>query len=253
MTNDGIPQGLDGLQLGQVNGTSWARGSVQEVGFAILANHGGGYSWRLCPADGNVTEECFQQHVLKFSGDTHQIQHDSVTYQYNKQVKLPPFSIPRHTTTEGTFPKGSEWARVPIPGCKLCDQSSCGPGLYPNLTDRFESELLRDLGYRNSSALGGLEWFEQQVCAQSCSGINLTACPPGMLQFPEPANGLSGYYRSDDGMVYSILDRVHVPEAMAPGSYLLSWRWDCEQSHQIWQNCADIQITDPQEEVVPLV
>ena len=26
------------------------------------------------------------------------------------------------------------------------------------------------------------------------------------------------------------------------GEYLLSWRWDCEQTTQIWQNCADVSI-----------
>ena len=29
---------------------------------------------------------------------------------------------------------------------------------------------------------------------------------------------------------------------MAPGSYLLSWRWDCEESTQVWQNCADVEL-----------
>merc|ERR1712032_1265817 len=27
------------------------------------------------------------------------------------------------------------------------------------------------------------------------------------------------------------------------GTYLLSWRWDCEESTQVWQNCADIELT----------
>jgi hypothetical protein len=32
---------------------------------AINANHGGGYSYRLCPSSANATEECFQQHMYK--------------------------------------------------------------------------------------------------------------------------------------------------------------------------------------------
>ena len=33
---------------------------------------------------------------------------------------------------------------------------------------------------------------------------------------------------------------------MHPGKqrYLLSWRWDCEESNQVFQNCADILIVD---------
>ena len=28
--------------------------------------------------------------------------------------------------------------------------------------------------------------------------------------------------------------------ARQAGEYLLSWRWDCEESTQVWQNCADV-------------
>jgi hypothetical protein len=84
----------------------------------------------------------------------------------------------------------------------------------------------------------------QMVCAQQCSGLNLTMCPPGMAQFVPPADGLSGYTGfygthvdgGDDGFPYSLVDKVVVPD-VEEGHYLLSWRWDCEQSHQIWQNC----------------
>lgn len=36
-----------------------------------------------------------------------------------------------------------------------------------------------------------------------------------------------------NGLPYSIVDLVKVPSDLEPGEYLLSWRWDCEQSHQI--------------------
>merc|ERR1719221_594864 len=54
--------------------TEWERGSVVEAIWGLEANHGGGYSYRLCkrPASGNMmelTEECFQQNVLEFVGD----------------------------------------------------------------------------------------------------------------------------------------------------------------------------------------
>ena len=43
---------------------------------------------------------------------------------------------------------------------------------------------------------------------------------------------------------WSIMDKVSVPSDLEPGAYLLSWRWDCEESTQVWQNCADIEIVD---------
>jgi len=248
-TSSPFPQGFDGAELPPVNEPAlWKKGSVQDVAFGITANHGGGYSWRLCPADGEVSEECFQQHVLEFAGDTQYIQYDNKSYQYEKMVKLPRFPIPLHKTSKGTHPKGSQWARVPIPACRLCDQSVCGKGLMPNLTDSFELPL-SGLYPNGSRAFGGLKWFEQQMCAQSCSGLNITACPPGMTQFPEPANGISGYTGTyppvgDTGLPYSIVDKMKVPEKLPAGAYLLSWRWDAEQSHQIWQNCADVLITE---------
>merc|ERR1711977_146159 len=108
-------QGRDGILLPQKEPTTWRKGSVQEVAFAITANHGGGYSWRLCRADGEVNEQCFQANMLKFAGDTQWIRHDNQTYQYWTPVKLPRFPIKRVQTTQGTHPSGSEWARVPMP------------------------------------------------------------------------------------------------------------------------------------------
>ena len=31
-----------------------------------------------------------------------------------------------------------------------------------------------------------------------------------------------------------IVDRVLIPKGLAPGEYVLGWRWDCEESNQIW-------------------
>jgi hypothetical protein len=44
----GWPQGADGLLLPATEPTVWYQGSVVEVAWAITANHGGGYSYRLC-------------------------------------------------------------------------------------------------------------------------------------------------------------------------------------------------------------
>merc|ERR1712003_572828 len=41
---------------------------------------------------------------------------------------------------------------------------------------------------------------------------------------------------------FSVMDEVNVPNT--PGEYVLSWRWDCEQTDQVWNSCADIVIAD---------
>ena len=39
-----------------------------------------------------------------------------------------------------------------------------------------------------------------------------------------------------------IVDRVRIPADLPPGDYVLGWRWDCEESNQIWQSCSDVRI-----------
>lgn len=80
-------------------------------------------------------------------------------------------------------------------------------------------------------------------------------CLPGWTQFPEPLPGISGYLGNFlvdtmggsninyiEGFSYSIVDEVEIPSDLEAGGYVLSWRWDCEQSPQIWQNCADVEL-----------
>jgi hypothetical protein len=49
-------------------GVVWRAGSTVEVSWAIEANHGGGYQYRLCPAGEPATEACFQRTPLAFTG-----------------------------------------------------------------------------------------------------------------------------------------------------------------------------------------
>ena len=221
---DPAQQGKDGITLPKAAGVTpavWKRGSVQEVGFGITANHGGGYSYRLCKAGGGtggdaaVSEACFQGTALKFAGnETSWLQYNGYTFQYDTRVELPRVPVTRVTTNVGTHPAGSEWARVPIPGCRLCDQSVCGSPLMPNLTEKFKMPV--DIYGPSQYAYGGLAWFEQQMCAQSCSGLNLTACPADMLQFDEPANGTAQRRRHFGISHFSQLSQLYLHHPHAP-------------------------------------
>jgi hypothetical protein len=69
----------------------------------------------------------------------------------------------------------------------------------------------------------------------------------GNTQFPEALPGLSGFvtnatFPNKSVDAFSVVDLVLVPDDLEPGDYVLSWRWDCEQSPQIWQSCADITV-----------
>jgi hypothetical protein len=41
---------------------------------------------------------------------------------------------------------------------------------------------------------------------------------------------------------FSVVDQVHVPADLAAGDYVLSWRWDAEQTKQVWSQCADVHV-----------
>ena len=107
--------GQDGRDLPMTTVTQVEAGSDLEVAWAINANHGGGYSWRLCPSSANATgymatEACFQKHVLAASATNR----DHAWVQQGNDVSSRK-KIPMMRTTNGTYPAGSEWTRNPIP------------------------------------------------------------------------------------------------------------------------------------------
>ena len=43
----------------------------------------------------------------------------------------------------------------------------------------------------------------------------------------------------------AIVDELDLPADLPPGDYVLGWRWDCEQTPQVWSSCADVYIQKP--------
>lgn len=35
---------------------------------------------------------------------------------------------------------------------------------------------------------------------------------------------------------------MQIPADLPPGDYVVGWRWDCEQTPQIWHSCADVTV-----------
>jgi len=105
------------IDLSEAVWTGWPRGETVEVGWGLKANHGGGYSYRLCKVDengpGGVTEECFQKTPLKFASENSWVQ-----YGYDEDARV---VFKANRTTEGTYPPGSEWTMNPIPVCNSTD------------------------------------------------------------------------------------------------------------------------------------
>ena len=48
-----------------------------------------------------------------------------------------------------------------------------------------------------------------------------------MPEFPFPAPG------ADNVLNFAIVDSLRIPSDLAPGPYVVSWRWDAEQTSQV--------------------
>ena len=96
---------------------------------------------------------------------------------------------------------------------------------------------------------GDLATFETSGAADAppCSLLNFESgnqwcrepsCPavPAPAPAPAPKTGRHSC-TADKYHAFSIVDRVVLPADLEAGNYLISWRWDCEQTHQYVLSC----------------
>ena len=122
-----------------------------------------------------MTEELFNEHLLKFVGDTQWVQDN---FRRNRTA------IRAMRTSEGTFPPGSQWTRVPIPECITL----------------------------HNTAGGDLE---------KCLGLQFPApCPDCYGFFGDPNERDWNKTRDDAPIDMSIVDLVAVPKDLKPGEYI---------------------------------
>jgi hypothetical protein len=82
------------------------KGVQYEVAWTLQANHGGGYSYRLCPLGEELTEACFQKYPLDFVGQS--------TFRWGGKGGRE-LRYNATTVSTGTSPAGSMWRKNPIP------------------------------------------------------------------------------------------------------------------------------------------
>ena len=183
---------------------TWAAGASYEVGWTVMANHGGGYQYRLAPADAPLTEETFRKMALAFDGGS------ALRWGGDKSTQLEYDPAARGwQTDQGTVPAGSMWRKNPIPSGLWARE---GPGFEPVCEESEECTKTYTAGPFDSK--------QQGVC--KCTGFS-----NGGPLLPN----------------LEIVDRVVVPAGLAPGRYVLQWRWDCEESDQVWSSCSDVAVT----------
>lgn len=175
--------------LASGNHTTWTAGSAVEVAWAIRYNHGGGYSYRLCPASEDLTEACFQKLPLNFTGMP------SLRWNDGKEMWYKGTYV-----SEGTHPPGSMWARNPIPRIDDSPQDSGEPA-----SDRNCHEPAVGKGCRAFTPIceeGQPAWHKIEPTAR--------------------ASDVEGFCSGDwtGGM---LVDRVAIPAWIKPGKYVLGW------------------------------
>jgi hypothetical protein len=211
----GTTQGMNGTDLpAAADPTVWKRGEEKEVEWGIYANHAGGYAYRLCKKgpNGEITESACQDGHLDFAEETTTVKY----YDGSRE----PFQINATTVSKGTFPAGSQWRKNPVPMCNCDIGQGCG---------------------KSSS-----DMYAPYSATHLRPGQTAERCPTG-LQFPtkwDDGHGNGGYGTKGalGSFPFTMVDKVKVPADMAAGEYVLSWRWDCEQTPQVWNSCADIRV-----------
>jgi len=183
--------------------TQWKIGSRVEAFFGIYANHGGGYSYRLCkvPPEGKagLTEECFQKTPLRFSGNQQWV-------QYGEDESARVYFVANRTDI-GTTPKGSQWTKIPMPAC---------------------------------AGWGGGHFDKDEFCA---SGTQFEPPAPGVFGYGARNVTLPNHtFRMSKTFNFSVGDNLDVPDDLEPGEYALSFRLDCEQLPQIYSSCSSINL-----------
>jgi len=199
-------------------GTKWKIGGEANVSWQVRNNHGGGYSYRLCPASEPLTEECFQKYPLDMIPEK-----ASLLFPDGGRLSIDPVIV-----TKGTSPAGSMWARIPVAPTALGPFCIPGPNDDPKAPHSCASQ-------NNPTTPCGCTQCPQTPgsdCSR-CDNCGEAAYSPYVYK-GQPVEGVSP--------VVGIADVLKIPSHLPAGDFVLGWRYDCEATAQVWSNCADITL-----------
>ena len=163
------------------------------------------YQYRLCPAGSKLDEECFFKTPVPFADHMSSLRWGGIG---SRQIWFNATEV-----NVGTLPKGSTWRRGPLPATPW-GVLEHGP--------MFEPACNESQACRNQKTHPGDSPFHPSV-----EGAYPCEC--------------SGWGVGDLHQV-EIVDKLRIPDRLASGKYILGWRWDCEESTQVWNSCSDVTI-----------
>lgn len=189
--------------------------------------------YRLCPANEPLTEACLNKLPLEFATpDRHMARFADSTQDCGINATM---------VTEGG---GKGWMIHPFPTSQElggdCDYV-VAPGhhcFYQNKTrDMGVGKAPSRLGDNACAGCGAPGYASDRACP--CPNINGVAqeCPGyegivmvGAGSDPTQTPGIPGV----SWQSYALEDGLKVPASIAPGAYILAWRWDCEVHTWTW-------------------
>jgi len=202
----------------------WKAGSEQEVKFSIGANHGGGYQYRLCKLsklfDGSMDEDCFQANPMAFVGKTS-------WFEYTSNGSTTPTRVPytavrlSDANTDGVIPAGSTWTKFGLPSCEGNERS---PAAFKKTSDHCTKPQ-----FTNEVSEAGFWGMGTLFKGDNGIHCNVASCKSNSPALEKVLDN------------FSLVDTVRVPEGVE-GDYVVSWRWDAEQSPQVWTYCSVVTI-----------
>lgn len=115
--------------------------------------------------------------------------------------------------------------------------------------EELRSKAFPAMRTKNGTLPAGSQWTRNPIpaCKGYTGGANMICTGP---QFPAPlpcgqfgcVYGFGKHGLGEQMFKFSIVDKVQVPAHLQPGKYVLSFRYDCEQTPQVWNSCSDIEI-----------
>ena len=198
--------------------------------------------YRLCKRGRNITEECFQEMPLEPATVTHEIVYGPLTPQPKPAGWQKRSEIPAVHVRQGTK-GGSTWIRNPIPACYGPTGGGLGNSPAPCHRAQFPPPIPGLFGFGPTACIvasaDALTNFSMLVKPCMEQGWNTTACVKYNLKKYTNCS-FAELFSWVERFNFNIVDTLKVPDAI--GDYVLSFRWDSEQSPQIWTGCSDIRI-----------
>jgi len=204
--------------------TYWRAGQIAETSWGVIANHAGGYSYRLCPVESfdtadllKVTEACFEANGLDFEG----LQWVQYLNDVAGRTEVQPILV----TGNDVSPVNSSWRKNPIPSCKTEGSDGCEEEWFdPPVANMQVADYLIIDKVRVPSVPGKyvLGWrYDCERTAQiwlGCSNVQILG--PNEQEPPAPT---------------PCICRAHGPGSLvldgtAVAQYFNGWPWPCSEA-----------------------